>query len=184
MNLFIIVISKMSETHSTVDTQVCPVGKDGSVSSLIQHLTVFGAPKPSGLCSHERVNLWPHLYSDHTVICREGKASLSLPLPQLGISFPELSMGKTGMLPGNATLATHLGAKEQFHVYGRNRGTALAVLDWMGLPLFSYLVNESFFLKRCLRQTGDIILEHSNSGKTWESTCKKLLWSDLISKNC
>ena len=109
----------MSDTPSTLDTQVRPVSNDDSMSSLMQHLTLLGAPNPiSRLCPARRIILrsgpvyavnvqWP---GEKEELC-----SLSTPIPECLFSWAQ--HGQIGTLPRNATLAAPLGAKEQFHVY-------------------------------------------------------------------
>lgn len=137
------------------------------------------APLEGWLSGPIRSMLW--MYSDlHQVTPSLEKEELSsLSTPILECLFSWAQHGQIGMLPRNTTLAAPLGAKEPFHVY------STALIFWLDgaspILLFGEWV---FFLKSSLGQIGGIILDHSDSGNTQERTWKKLLLSDLISKNC
>lgn len=133
-------------------------------------------------CSSRGMTIQSALCSDPTSTWRAGRA---LPVHALlGCLFSRAQHRQIGIWPRNATLAAPLSAKKQFQVYGRNWGSSIDCSDWMVLPQISYLVNKFFLLKRCLRQIGGVILQHNDSKNTQEMTCKKLLLSDSISKNC
>lgn len=171
----------MSDTPSALDTQVCPVSNDDSMSSWMQYLTLLGAPNPiSRLCPSRRMTLRSRpVYAVNVQWPGEKEELSSLSTPILECLFSWAQHGQIGRLPRNTTLAAPLGAKEPFHVY--NTALIFWLDDASPILLFGEWV---FFLKSSLGQIGGIILDHSDSGNTQERTCKKLLLSDLISKNC